>query len=144
MPINIDILRAIEYDNIANWYACPTFYNRSNARIFKDPNIVYFNSVKLTQYPSECNLNKLLSCISEEYGVPFHLNWGRGVNGCFMFHKRSFTLLKAQYKAEVVAYKTENRFYYKFPPQIFGLKFPDKKSMMYFLLKYGSCVKQIH
>lgn len=144
MPINIDILRATPSSNIYKFYAAPTYTNRSNAKVFKNPYTVYFAPIKLVQTPSNTNLNELLSCISKEYNLPFNLQWGRDVEWCFKYHRRSFTLLKAQYKAEVMAYKTENRYYYKFAPQIFGLKFPDKKSMMYFLLKYGSFVQQIH
>lgn len=135
MNINVHILRETHILGIIEPHV--KIIKRAGSSELKNPNILYLNGEKgkISRYKSP-NVDNLLNGLDAEYN--FNTVKYRHPAEISYTHRKLLTVLKIQYKAEIVIYRTKTSGYYsQYPLQIVGLQFEDKKYMMKFLIKYG-------
>lgn len=133
MNINLSILRDTHERDVIT--PPLILINRSNAKELKNSNIIYLNGQK-----SGLNLSRggtaeiLLNQIQKD--LELKSKYRVHPANVQSAYSKLLTAIFYNYKATVIVYRTGS-YYNKYPSQIVGFQFTDKKYMTMFLLKYG-------
>ena len=116
-----------------------TVINRSNAKELKDPNIIYINGGKgMLNYVRGNLAEEVLIQIQKD--LELESKYRVHPANIQSTHPKLLTAIYYNYKAKIIVYRTAS-YYNKYPTQIVGLQFVDKKYMTMFLLKYGHVIR---